>query len=219
MYDKRLIASIFILATQKSHFRSRFQNKKVRQSFTNAIIHSDLLMDAGILRVEKHDDRLCFRNPGLLRLPIEQIFEGGVSYARNPKIQNMLRMVGYGENLGSGFPLILDAWKQAGWNTPVLNNRFELDMVELVLPLSAVSEKSPSSTVEMTPSAEIDDREKSREKNINIIRDNPTMTQLELSNILIRSPKSENSYGVGVFSGVGKGNAFAHRPVLRTAEW
>ena len=100
----------------------------------------------------------------------------------------------------------------------MLNNRFELDMVELVLPLSAVSEKSPSSTVEMTPSAEIDDREKSREKNINIIRDNPTVTQLELSNILIISPKSENSYGVGVFSGVGKGYAFAHRPVLRTAE-
>ena len=91
-------------------------------------------------------------------------------------------------------------------------------MVELVLPLSAVSEKSPSSTVEMTPSAEIDDREKSREKNINIIRDNPTVTQLELSNILIISPKSENSYGVGVFSGVGKCIAFARRPVLRTAE-
>ena len=100
----------------------------------------------------------------------------------------------------------------------MLNNRFELDMVELVLPLSAVSEKSPSSTVEMTPSSEIDDRKKSREKIINIIRDNPTVTQLELSNMLIISPKGENSYGVGVFSGVGKGYAFARRPVLRTAE-
>ena len=166
------------------------QHKAVREAFTNAIIHSDLLMDAGILRVEKHDDKLCFRNPGLLRLPIEQIFEGGVSYARNPKIQNMLRMVGYGENLGSGFPLILDAWKQAGWDTPVLNNKFELDMVELVLTLSAVSEKSPSSTVEMTPSAELDDGEKSREKIINIIRNNPTVTQLELSNMLKISPKA-----------------------------
>ena len=65
----------------------------------------------------------------------------------------------------------------------MLNNKFELDMVELVLPLSAVSEKSPSSTVEMTPSAEIDDGEKSREKIINIIRVNPTVTQLELSNL------------------------------------
>ena len=104
----------------------------------------------------------------------------------------------------------------------MLNNRFELDMVELVLPLYAFSEKSPSSTVEMTPSAKIDDGEKSRvksrEKIIIIIRDNPTVTQLELSNMLIISPKSENSYGVGVFSGVGKGYAFARRPVLRTAE-
>lgn len=63
-------------------------------------------------------------------------------------------------------------------------------MVELVLPLSAVSEKSPSSTVEMTPSAELDDGEKSREKIINIIRNNPTVTQLELSNMLKISPKA-----------------------------
>ena len=73
-------------------------------------------------------------------------------------------MVGYGENLGSGFPLILDAWKQAGWNTPVLNNRFELDMVELVLPLSSFSEKVPNSKDETTPSVEKNDGEKSREK-------------------------------------------------------
>lgn len=71
----------------------------------------------------------------------------------------------------------------------------------------------------MTPSAKIDDVEKSRENIINIIRDNPTVTQLELSNMLIISPKSENSYGVGVFSGVGKGNAFVHSPVSWTAEW
>ena len=47
----------------------------------------------------------------------------------------MLRMVGYGENLGSGFPLILDAWKQAGWEKPELKNRIDVDVVELVLPV------------------------------------------------------------------------------------
>ena len=83
--------------------------KTKRQAFTNAIIHSDLLMDAGILRVEKHDDRLCFRNLGLLKLPIEMIYEGGNSKARNPRIQNMFRMVGFGENFDSGFPTILSA--------------------------------------------------------------------------------------------------------------
>lgn len=51
------------------------------------------------------------------------------------KIQNMLRMIGYGENLGSGFPLILNAWKQAGWGEPELKNRLEVDEVALVLPI------------------------------------------------------------------------------------
>lgn len=68
-------------------------------------------------------------------LPIKQIFEGGVSYARNPKIQNMLRMVGYGENVGSGFPTIISAWKEAHWGEPELKNKFEIDEVELVLPI------------------------------------------------------------------------------------
>ena len=110
------------------------QHKAVREAFTNAIIHSDLLMDAGILRVEKHDDRLCFRNLGLLKLPIEMIYEGGNSKARNPKIQNMLRMIGYGENVGSGFPTIISAWKDAQWGEPELKNKIEVDEVELVLP-------------------------------------------------------------------------------------
>ena len=50
-----------------------------------------------------------------LRLPIEQIYEGGNSKARNPRIQNMLRMVGFGENIGSGFPKIIAAWKETNW--------------------------------------------------------------------------------------------------------
>ena len=111
------------------------QHKAVREAFTNAIIHADIMMEAGILRIEKHEDRLVFRNPGLLMLPLKEIYEGGVSKARNPKMQNMLRMIGYGENLGSGFPMILNAWKQAGWGEPELKNRLEVDEVALVLPI------------------------------------------------------------------------------------
>lgn len=66
---------------------------------------------------------------------MKEIYEGGVSKARNPKMQNMLRMIGYGENLGSGFPMILNAWKQAGWGEPELKNRLEVDEVALVLPI------------------------------------------------------------------------------------
>ena len=114
------------------------QHIAIREAFTNSIIHADLMMDAGILRVEKHDDRLCFRNPGLLRLPIEQIYEGGNSKARNPRIQNMLRMVGFGESIVSGFSKIIAAWKETNWGELELKNKIELDEVELVLPMPAM---------------------------------------------------------------------------------
>lgn len=111
------------------------QHKAVREAFTNAIIHADVFLPGGVLRIDKYDDRLVLRNPGTLRLPIEKIYDGGTSRARNPRVQNMLRMIGYGENLGSGFPLILSAWKEAGWGNPVLENKIELDEVELALPV------------------------------------------------------------------------------------
>lgn len=87
------------------------QAKAIREAITNMIIHSDLMLN-GVLKVEKYDDKFVFTNPGLLKLPIEQIYSGGETKARNQRIQNMFRMIGYGENLGSGFPLILNAWNE-----------------------------------------------------------------------------------------------------------
>ena len=123
------------------------QHEAVREAFTNAIIHCDLMMDAGILRIEKHDDRLCFRNPGLLKLPVETIYRGGNSKARNPKIQNMLRMIGFGENVGSGFPKIIAAWKETNWGEPQLLNKLDVDEVELVLPVPSPKASSVNAPV------------------------------------------------------------------------
>ena len=136
------------------------QHKAVREAFTNSIIHADLMQDAGILRIEKHDDRLCFRNPGLLRLPIEKIYEGGNSKARNPRIQNMLRMIGFGENLGSGFPKIIAAWKETNWGEPQLLNKVELDEVELVLPVPSTKTATENVSVNETVNASVNESQK-----------------------------------------------------------
>ena len=48
-------------------------------------------------------------------------------------MQNMLRMIGYGENLGSGFPLILNAWNEKHWIKPELLEQPELMQVKLTL--------------------------------------------------------------------------------------
>ena len=157
------------------------QHEAVREAFTNAIIHSDLLMDAGILRVEKHDDKICFRNPGLLKLPIETIYRGGNSKARNPKIQNMLRMIGFGENVGSGFPKIIAAWKATDWGEPQLLNKFDLDEVELILPVpnSKIVNETVNETVKETVKLN-----HLQQQIINNIKINDKITYSDLSNNL-----------------------------------
>ena len=158
------------------------QHKAVREAFTNSIIHADLMEDAGILRIEKHDDKLCFRNPGLLRLPIEQIYEGGNSKARNPRIQNMLRMIGFGENLGSGFPKIIAAWKETDWGEPQLLNKLDVDEVELVLPVP--SPKSSNVEVSEGVSNRVPNGVSDTAKAIySHIKANPNISRNELTNL------------------------------------
>ena len=108
------------------------QHKAVREAVTNMIIHADFMVN-GLLRMEKYDDRIVLTNPGLLKLPLEQIYKGGESKARNQRMQNMFRMIGYGENLGSGFPLILNAWNEKHWIKPELLEQPELMQVKLTL--------------------------------------------------------------------------------------
>ena len=108
------------------------QHKAIREAMTNAIIHADLMLN-GVLKVEKYDDKFVFSNPGLLKLPVEQIYAGEETKARNQRIQNMFRMIGFGENLGSGFPLILSAWNENHWLKPELIEQRDLLQVKLVL--------------------------------------------------------------------------------------
>lgn len=107
-------------------------HKAIREALINLMIHSDYLI-TGTLKVEKTDDAFLFANPGSLKLPVGTIYEGGNSKPRNPRIQTMLRMIGYGDNVGSGFPTILSAWKEENWRKPDLKENAELEQVELRL--------------------------------------------------------------------------------------
>ncbi len=160
------------------------QIKAVREAFINAIIHSDVFLNSGILRIEKHDDRLCLRNPGTLLLPIEEIYEGGHSKSRNPRMQKMFRLIGYGENIGSGFPKILHAWKQVGWKEPMLENKLALEEVVLTLYVPEVvdseggqkgGQKGEPTLVEMV---------------LKYIEDTPTITRKRLVELTGKAPSA-----------------------------
>ena len=115
-------------------------HKAVREGFVNMIIHADYLMDAGVLKVIKRSDSFEFTNPGILKLPLEDIYRGGNSKSRNPHMQTMLRLVGFGDNAGSGFPTILAVWKSEGWIKPELIEDTNLDQVTLVMKMEKESD-------------------------------------------------------------------------------
>ena len=115
-------------------------HKAVREGFVNMIIHADYLMDAGVLKVIKRSDSFEFTNPGILKLPLEDIYRGGNSKSRNPHMQTMLRLVGFGDNAGSGFPTILAVWKSEGGIKPELIEDTNLDQVTLVMKMEKESD-------------------------------------------------------------------------------
>ena len=116
-------------------------HKAVREAFVNQIIHADYLSDAGTLKVIKRSNEFEFTNPGILKLPVEDIYRGGNSKSRNPRMQTMLRMVGFGDNAGSGFPAILATWKNAGWMEPMLEEDTRLNQVTLILKMVPESQE------------------------------------------------------------------------------
>jgi predicted HTH transcriptional regulator len=107
-------------------------HRAIREAIVNMMIHSDYLI-TGVLKIIKTDNGYLFSNPGSLKLSIQSIYEGGHSVARNPRLQTMFRMIGYGDNIGSGFPTILNAWGEENWRKPDLRQHEELQQVDLRL--------------------------------------------------------------------------------------
>ena len=107
-------------------------HKAIREAVVNMLIHSDYMVN-GILKIIKSDKGFVFSNPGTLKLPVQDIYEGGHSVARNPHVQTFFRMIGAGDNIGSGFPTILSAWGEENWRKPDLSEDVDLHLVELKL--------------------------------------------------------------------------------------
>lgn len=118
------------------------------------IIHADYLLDVGVLKVIKRSDSFEFTNPGILKLPLEDIYRGGNSKSRNPHMQTMLRLVGFGDNAGPGFPTILDVWKSEGWIKPELTEDTNLDQVTLLMKMEKESDEKSAESAEKSADSE-----------------------------------------------------------------
>jgi ATP-dependent DNA helicase RecG len=107
-------------------------HEALREALVNTIVHADYSGRISIL-VVKRPDMFGFRNPGNLRLPIEQVVQGGESDCRNRLMHQMFLMIGLGERAGSGVPKIFGGWKSQEWRPPFLYEKDEPEQTLLEL--------------------------------------------------------------------------------------
>ncbi|WP_457809121.1 ATP-binding protein [Kushneria sp. EE4] len=138
---RKLVADLkvpFALEGDKRQDDTRV-HKALREAMVNTLVHADYSGRASIL-VVKRPDMFGFRNPGQMRVPVDQATAGGQSDCRNRLLQSMFRHIGLGENAGSGLPKVFDGWQSQHWRKPVLREAhtpseqtlLELHMLSLV---------------------------------------------------------------------------------------
>jgi predicted HTH transcriptional regulator len=96
----------------------------LREALANVLVHADYSDRASVL-VVKRPDMFGFRNPGLMRIPPEIAIRGGEHDCRNRTLHKMFRLVGVGEQAGSGIPKIYNGWASQHWRAPALYERIE----------------------------------------------------------------------------------------------
>ncbi len=164
-------------------------HEALREALVNTLVHANHQSSKSIT-VIKTKDFFSFRNPGRLRITLEQVYQGGISDVRNPYIQRMFQLIGLGEKAGSGFVKILRAWDEQHWMKPIVSEDtiHELTTVKLMYKIDGVKKEVP-----IRPSKDLDkdlinDLEKSLSENqlliIKLMRDKSNITQSELSKLV-----------------------------------
>ena len=85
-------------------------HEALREALTNTLVHADYSGTVPILII-KRPDLFYFRNPGTMRVPVDDAIRGGLSDCRNRNLQTMFDLIGYGERAGSGLPKIYQNWR------------------------------------------------------------------------------------------------------------
>ncbi|MCR5294506.1 MAG: winged helix-turn-helix transcriptional regulator [Lachnospiraceae bacterium] len=160
-------------------------HKAVREALANCIVNSDFYLPRGIV-ILKEQDKVVLQNPGSIRTGKKQMLRGGISDPRNKAIMKMLNLIAIGERAGSGVPDIYSVWADKGWTDPEVEEQFGPDRTILTLAFTKKTNgEEPSQSV--NPKHQNEALNKALEKLLDELKDNPQITQTELSNKLLLS--------------------------------
>ena len=136
----RLVEGIdapFKLDKKATRLEETHVHEALREALVNSLVHADHQSSRPITLI-KLKDAYVFTNPGRLRIPREQLYQGGVSDPRNPNLQKMFQMLGLGEKAGSGFQKILRAWREQHWIMPFVAENPTLETTRVFMPIASM---------------------------------------------------------------------------------
>lgn len=114
-------------------------HKGIREALANSLIHAQFHGRQGLVILYR-PEIVEIANPGCLRCSPEQALSGGFSDPRNTTVFKIFTLIGIGERAGSGLCSIMKAWKDAKYQSPTIEERFDPERTILRLPLIAIKQ-------------------------------------------------------------------------------
>ena len=160
-----------------------YPGKSLREAILNAICHADYSFPSNI-KIEFFPTHCRISNPGsIYKYTLEEVLAGQQSF-RNPGVVQILYMLGFIENYGSGLPRIINAYDKSNSKAELLNMEhcFIVNLPNLnPIDCTGLGFESQNNTQNDTQKITIIDLIK------NEIRKNPSITRKELAVKLSKS--------------------------------
>jgi ATP-dependent DNA helicase RecG len=181
---KRYVNMPFRMNDMGFAFEDSPQFNAIREALVNLLMHSDYFSPMKP-RVRIFSNRIEFENPGGFPRPVEELKQIDVSLPRNPVIAKLFRNVKLAENAGYGFDKMLQ-WEKSTHTKLLFRNEIDLSVVTFDIEKAEEKTKGKDELSGSQISEERDTKttEKTTEKIIAMIRENPYVSYQELSVML-----------------------------------
>jgi len=124
-------------------------HKALREALANCLNNADFYGERGLI-VRNNLNEIIIENPGCFRIELIEALSGGVSSPRNSVVMKMFGLLDIGERIGSGIPLIYQAWKDEGFDEPKYTESLLTNRTVLSLALTKTSERTSEITSGIT---------------------------------------------------------------------
>jgi len=189
-YAKKHIDVKYEIKTAKRKEIPQYPEESYRESIVNAVMHRDYFETSGDVMIDIFKNKIMISNPGGLVKWMKPEEFGTVSRPRNQIIAELLSKTIYVEKLGTGINRIKNAMKEAGLPAPEF--KYSFSFFTTLFDITGGEGKIEGGQIGGLESGQIGGHiltERQKEI-IAIIKNNPRITRIELSQKLKINPSA-----------------------------